>query len=93
MNKYQTNLVQLLTKIDSPKLMGQVLHNLLTPKELVELGKRVEILRQLQAGVPQRTIAQHLQVGIATVSRGARVLSEAHHSALWRSLLTPHRLS
>lgn len=89
---HRKEVLQLLTNIQSPKVMEQVLQDLLTPKELAEFGKRIEILRQLQAGVPQRTIAQRLQVGIATVTRGARVLSSSH-TDLWQTLLSSHRLS
>jgi TrpR family trp operon transcriptional repressor len=52
----------------------QLLQSLLTPAELSEIPKRLQILKRLQAGEPQRRIAEDLGVGIATVSRGARAL-------------------
>ncbi|TVQ69074.1 MAG: transcriptional regulator [Oceanospirillales bacterium] len=51
-----------------------VLQSLLTPAELNEIPKRLQILKRLKAGEPQRRIAEELGVGIATVSRGARAL-------------------
>ncbi|EXJ11001.1 Trp operon repressor [Nitrincola nitratireducens] len=51
-----------------------LLESLLTPAELNEIPKRLQILKMLQAGIPQRKIAEQLGVGIATVSRGARAL-------------------
>lgn len=50
------------------------LEKLLTPSELEEVIKRLQIFRLLDQGVPQRKIAEQLGVGIATVSRGARTL-------------------
>lgn len=54
--------------------MEQALAELLTPSELQEMNKRLQILDLLEQGVPQRQIADQLGVGIATVTRGASVL-------------------
>lgn len=54
--------------------MDKVLQALLTPKELAEVEKRLQIFHQLEQQVPQREIATSLGVGIATVTRGARAL-------------------
>ncbi len=52
------------------------LESLLTPKELVEISKRLQIFNLLEQGIPQRDIADRLGVGIATVTRGSRALQE-----------------
>ena len=56
--------------------MEQLLSDLLTPSEISEISKRLQIFNLLQAGVPQRQIAEQLGVGIATVTRGSRALKE-----------------
>ncbi|WP_409526139.1 Trp family transcriptional regulator [Nitrincola sp. MINF-07-Sa-05] len=68
-------LLDYLLAVNSHDEMLQVLESLLTPAELSEITKRLQIFRMLEAGVPQRKIAEQLGVGIATVSRGSRVLS------------------
>ena len=64
----------LLNKLESEQQIIEFLDALLTPKELDEIANRMAIIRLLRRGVSQREIAQQLGVGIATVTRGARVL-------------------
>lgn len=66
--------LKFLLKQDSPAKLEEWLGILLTPKELEELPKRLQIIEMLQAGIPQREIAEKLNVGIATVTRGSREL-------------------
>ncbi len=69
-------LAKLFITIHSEKEMGEFLDGLLTPKEVLELSTRLEIVRRLKKGLPQRQIAEELKVGIATVSRGAKELQK-----------------
>ena len=72
-NYTQALIEHLLTAEDSSS-MEKILHNLLTPSELNEISKRLQIFRLLESGMPQRQIAETLGVGIATVTRGSRAL-------------------
>ena len=71
---YFDQLIEHLLASKNAKDMAHTLQGLLTPSEQVEISKRLQILRLLEAGVPQREIAKQLGVGIATVTRGSRAL-------------------
>ncbi len=60
--------------------MREFLLALLTPKEIEELPKRIEIVKMLKRGVPQHTIAQKLGVGVATVTRGSKEVQKGRFS-------------
>ena len=83
--RYKRALIRALLRIRHPALMEAFLDDLLTPGECIELGKRLEAVRQLARGVPQREIAQQLHMGVATVTRGSRVLHKKY-SAVRRVL-------
>lgn len=71
---YLNELLDHLLEMRERDSLEQALRDLLTPAELTEVSNRLQILRMLEAGVPQREIAKQLGVGIATVTRGARAL-------------------
>jgi len=71
---YKKELVLVLSGIEDPALMRVFLEDLLSPAEFTEIAKRLELVRQLDAGISQREIAESLGVGIATVTRGSRAL-------------------
>lgn len=75
-SKEFNDLLDLLVNVQSREEMGTHLQHLLSPSELEEVVKRLQIMNMLKAGVPQRKVAQSLGVGIATVSRGARALKQ-----------------
>jgi len=63
-------------KNKSSEEMGDFLKGILTPKEMVELSTRLEIVRMLKQGTPQHIIAEELGVGVATVTRGSKELQQ-----------------
>lgn len=57
-------------------LLHEFLADILTPGEYEEIARRWQIIKMLEAGKPQREIAEELGVGVATVTRGAKELSD-----------------
>lgn len=70
--KYISELAKIIAEIHDPKLAEGFLKDLFTPKELDEISRRIQIVKMLGEGVPQREIAQRLNVSIGTVSRGSK---------------------
>lgn len=60
----------------SPTEMSLFLEGILTPKELDTLLTRIEIVKKLKQGLPHHQIAEELQVGVATVTRGSKELQQ-----------------
>lgn len=56
------------------ELLEKFLRDLLTPAEYKEVVARWQIVKDLKQGMSQHEIADQLKVGVATVSRGSRVL-------------------
>lgn len=70
--KYLDELIKYFLSIHSTKEMRDFLQGILTPKELLELPHRLQIVKLLKKGVSQHEIAGKLGVGIATVTRGSK---------------------
>lgn len=54
--------------------MSDVIDDILTPQEVVEIAERVELLRRLNQWKTQRDIAADMGISVTTVNRGARIL-------------------
>lgn len=77
MNKKESHfheLARAIVLVDNEDLAEDFLINLLTPAECEEISKRLQIVKRLDEGRPQRIIAEQLGVSIATVTRGSREL-------------------
>ncbi len=72
--KYLDQLMGVLLSIKDKNEMEDFLRGLLTPAELEDIPKRLQIVIRLLKGQSQRQVADELGVGIATVTRGAREL-------------------
>ena len=74
---YQDELLEVLKAAAKDKAsLGEFLNDLLTPQEYEEIQTRWQIVKRLAKGEPQRTIARDLKIGIATVTRGSRALTD-----------------
>lgn len=77
MNNKEKNIIEVIIKIgNNPVLLDAFLTDLLTPVEYIEIKKRWEIIKMLNVGINQHEISKKLKVGIATVTRGSRELSD-----------------
>jgi len=56
--------------------MRDFLYGILTPKELMEIPNRLQIVKMLKKGISHHDIAGKLHVGVATVTRGSREIRE-----------------
>jgi len=75
MNNGQINeLADAIVGIEERQEAKDFLKNILTPGELDEIVKRLQIIKLLKKGVPQREIAKKLDVSIGTITRGSREL-------------------
>lgn len=83
MNNFK-EFVQLVEDIDDPALLEDFLVGITTPAERSKLLQRVEIVKKLLAGEHHHQIAGDLGVGVATVSRGSRELSQGRFQILRR---------
>lgn len=74
--------IELTHSIQDKEMLGDFLIGVTTDKERGELAQRVEIIKRLIAGEPQAKIASDLGVGIATVTRGSKELSQGRFKVL-----------
>lgn len=77
--RHKQELVELLLKIEDKQLMDAFLSSVLTPAEYEDIVSRLQLVKLLAQGVPQREISQKLGVSIAKVTRGSRELQEKNN--------------
>ncbi|BBH52401.1 Trp family transcriptional regulator [Fluviispira sanaruensis] len=79
-HKTSKEIIQFLKEIHCKDLNSfeseQLLKVFLTPAEIDAIAQRVQIVDLISQGVAQREISEKLGVGIATVTRGSRMLQE-----------------
>lgn len=80
--EYQDQLIEHIRSLYREDQLTQFLEGLLTPKELSEMSTRLQIIKQLKRGLPQREVAGNLGVGIATVTRGAREIQKGRFESV-----------
>ena len=76
--KYLKELAQIFLSLKNESEVITFMEAILTPKELEEIPTRLQIVKMLKDGTPQREIASKLGVGVATVSRGSQELQKGH---------------
>jgi TrpR family trp operon transcriptional repressor len=77
-HEYGVELEELIRKVSKEKdklFVREFLFDLLSPAEYRDLAIRWQIVKLLSKGMSHREIAQTLKVSVATVTRGARELT------------------
>jgi len=74
--------IDLIYSIRDKEILEDFLLGLTTPSERKELVQRVEIVKQLLSGKAQHDIAHELGVGVATVTRASKELSQGRFKVL-----------
>ncbi len=64
--------------VKNKEQMENFLLGMLTPQELDEIPTRLEIVKMLKKGTPQKEISKRLGVGVATITRGSREIRKGH---------------
>ena len=67
-------LAEALASVGSAKEMESFLRELLTDGELRDITLRWQLLGLLAQGLPQRKIADSLQISLCKITRGSRIL-------------------
>ncbi len=74
--EYKWELVGVLQNASKDKkMLYSFLRDILSPFEFTDIAARWQIIRQLDRKISQRKIAKNLHIGIATVTRGSRMLA------------------
>lgn len=76
MNKNLEELIETFLDVQTKEKMYDFLQGILTPKELIEIPNRLQIVKMLKHGVSHHDIAGKLHVGVATVARGSREIQK-----------------
>lgn len=79
-----SNVISVIDTIQDKRLLEDFLVGITTAKERDELAKRLEVIKRLLDGQPQHKIADDLGVGVATVTRGSKELSDGRFKVLRR---------
>ncbi len=75
-------LFEALLSIKDKRTLRDFLEGILTPKEMLEIPRRLQVIKMLKKGVPQHQIAKELGIGIATVTRGSKELQKGHFKGI-----------
>ncbi|MEW5894663.1 MAG: Trp family transcriptional regulator [Candidatus Omnitrophota bacterium] len=78
-------LFEALTRVGDVREMDQLMHELLTPKELDDIWRRWQVMEDLYHGVPQREIAERHRMSLCKITRGSKVLQ--NKNSIFRKII------
>ena len=75
-DKSEQELLRIIHEVSKkgPKSLRAFLVDLLTENEYKDVVKRWQLIKKLDAGIPQRKIAKDLHISISKVTRGSHAL-------------------
>jgi len=82
------DIAEILAGIDTPEDMKAFLRAILTPRERERLILRWRLVCLLEAGMPQRVIAETLGVSLCKITRGSHELK--HGPSLFSNIVKRH---
>ena len=71
-----TELIGILTKIDTTEKMQRLFEELFTQKEKYDFALRWRLMKDLYDGKPQRDIAADLKISLCKITRGSKILKQ-----------------
>lgn len=77
-----SDFIVLIHATQDKQLLEDLLIGITTAQEREAIAQRIEIVKRLITGEPQAKIAKELGVGIATVTRGSKELSQGRFKIL-----------
>ena len=73
LDQYKKEIIEVIAKVAKDKqLLADFMRDILTPHEFENIAIRWQIVKKLEKGEYQESIAEDLHVGVATVTRGSR---------------------
>ena len=73
LDQYKKEIIEVISKVAKDKqLLADFVRDMLTPHEFENIAMRWQIVKKLEKGEYQESIAEDLHVGVATVTRGSR---------------------
>jgi TrpR family trp operon transcriptional repressor len=69
-----SELSEILSNIDKPEEINKFFDEILTDKEKKDIVLRWELMKMLEKGVPQRTIASELGISLCKITRGSKII-------------------
>lgn len=69
-------LASVLAHCDQPQLIGEFLRSILTATEIKEIATRWALVRLIDLGMSQRTIARELGLSLCKITRGSKELKK-----------------
>ncbi len=79
MKLYKLNeIARTLASIDDPQIIEDFMNSILTEKEVFDISSRWELVKYLDEGISQRTVASDLGLSLCKITRGSKELHKNH---------------